>query len=261
VSDQSAGMSQIQSRWIDISIPIQEGMVNWPGDEPVRVETTHSLENGDSNNLSSISMSSHTGTHMDAPLHFIHGDKGIDELPLDIVIGRARIIEILDTESVKPGELSRHKIHGGERVLLKTYNSYHNWSIKEFNENFVHITVKAARYLAACGIKLLGVDYLSVGGYKGNGDEVHKTLLEAGIWIIEGLNLSHVEPGKYDLICLPLKIVGADGAPARAILRSLKAAEPTNGQVRASDVVLNGREKPMETGPCNDHNGSPLLRE
>ena len=206
---------------MDISVPIQEGMVNWPGDEPVQIKNTHSLEKGDSNNLTSLLMGSHTGTHMDAPLHFILKEKGIDELPLDVTIGRARVIEIEDQESIKPGELSQHKIRSGERILFKTCNSTHNWSTEDFKEDFVHISVKGARFLAACGVKLIGVDYLSVGGYKRNGAEVHKTLLEAGIWIIEGLDLSNVQPGKYDLICLPLKIISGDGAPARAILKQI----------------------------------------
>ncbi len=217
----SSQTQRTQKKWIDISMPIQEGMVNWPGDDPVRIESIHSIDRGDSNNLSSLSMGLHTGTHMDAPLHFISKEKGIDELPLDVVIGQARVIEIEDKESIKPGELSKHQIRNDERILFKTVNSSHNWSLENFKEDFVHISVKGAHFLAACGVKLIGVDYLSVGGYKRNGAEVHKTLLAAGIWIVEGLDLSNVKPGKYDLICLPLNIVGGDGAPARAILKPI----------------------------------------
>ena len=208
-------------KWIDISVPLQEGVVNWPGDEPFRIDKMHSLDKGDSNNLTSLSMGTHTGTHMDAPLHFLHKEKGIDELPLDVVIGRARVIEITDLESIKPEELSKHRIQSGERVLFKTINSAHNWSLENFKEDFVYISLEGARFLAACSVKLIGVDYLSVGGYKRNGAEVHRTLLEVGIWIIEGLDLSNVQPGKYDLFCLPLKIIGGDGAPARAILKPI----------------------------------------
>lgn len=215
-------MSQMKKEWIDISVPIQEGMVNWPGDEPVHIEYVHNLDKGDSNNLSSISMGTHTGTHMDAPLHYLSKGKGIDDLPLDIVIGRARVIEIHDVESIKESELSKHRIRGGERLLLKTGNSDHNWSTESFYKDFIHITVKGAQFLASRRVRLIGVDYLSVGGYKRNGAEVHKTLLEAGIWIIEGLNLSHVQPGKYELICLPLKILGGEGAPARVIIKATR---------------------------------------
>jgi len=155
--NKSSQLQQAKKKWLDISVPIQEGMVNWPGDEPVQIKNTHSLEKGDSNNLTSLSMGSHTGTHMDAPLHFILKEKGIDELPFDVTIGRARVIEIEDQESIKPGELSKHKIRSGERILFKTCNSTHNWSTEDFKEDFVHISVKGARFLAACGVKLIGV--------------------------------------------------------------------------------------------------------
>ena len=177
------------------------------------------MERGDGNNLSMISMGAHTGTHMDAPLHFIAGGTGIDNMPLDITMGRARVIEIKDGESVKPGELIPFQIGRDERILLKTSNSYRVWKDDSFVEDFVFISDEAALFLAEQGVKLVGVDYLSVGSYAGGGSYVHRTLLGAGIWIIEGLDLSRVEPGDYDLVCLPLKIVDGDGAPARAILR------------------------------------------
>jgi len=210
--------------WIDISLSLRNAMVHWPGDPPVRIERTLDMERGDASNLSTISMGSHTGTHMDAPLHFIERGKGIDKMPLEATVGRARVIEIHDTESIKPEELARHRIRRGERVLFKTQNSLRGWNTESFIEDFVFISKEAARFLVDRGVIVVGVDYLSVGGVKKDGVETHKTLLKAGIWIIEGLNLSGVKQGKYDLICLPLKLNKGDGAPARAILKPVPAA-------------------------------------
>ena len=207
--------------WVDVSVRLRSGMVHWPDDPPVRIELTSDIERGDVANVSRIDMGSHTGTHMDAPLHFVRGGKGLDEMPLDATIGRARVIEIHDPESVKPNELRLHGISRGERILFKTQNSARAWQKDAFVEDFVYVSQEAARYLAGCKIQTVGIDYLSVGGFFRDGVETHQALLEAGVWIIEGLDLSQVEPGEYELICLPLKIEGSDGAPARAILRAL----------------------------------------
>jgi arylformamidase len=182
------------------------------------------MERGDSANLSIVSMGAHSGTHIDAPLHFIQQAKGVDEMPLDTTIGRARVIEIEDPESIKPGELLRHRIRRGERILFKTRNSSRVWQTNEFVQDFVFISDEAALFLAERGVRVVGVDYLSVGGFKHGGNYVHKTLLGSGVWIIEGLDLSVVSPGRYDLICLPLKFDQGDGAPARAILRPIRAS-------------------------------------
>jgi arylformamidase len=160
---------------------------------------------------------------MDAPIHFFRTGKGIDTMPLTATIGRARVIEIRDPESIKPEELRPHGIKRGERVLFKTRNSARCWQSDDFVEDFVYISQEAARYLAAQQVQTVGVDYLSVGGFFKDGVETHHALLEAGIWIMEGLNLSNVEPGIYELICLPLKIEGSDGAPSRPILRFVEA--------------------------------------
>lgn len=210
-------------QWIDISVPLRDAMVHWPGDPPVNIKRVRDMERGDSVNLSMVSMGAHSGTHIDAPLHFIQQAKGIDEMPLDITIGRARVIEIEDPESIKPEELLRHRIRRGERILFKTKNSPRAWQTNEFVEDFVFISDEAARFLAQRGLRVVGVDYLSVGGF-GEGSYVHKTLLSSGVWIIEGLDLSLVSAGRYDLICLPLKFDRGDGAPARAILRPIRAS-------------------------------------
>ena len=144
-------------------------------------------------------------------------------MPLTATIGRAREIEIRDPESIKPEELRPHRIQRGERVLFKTRNSARCWQTDDFVEDFVYISQEAARYLAAQQVQTIGVDYLSVGGFFKDGVETHHALLEAGIWIIEGLNLANVAPAIYELVCLPLKIEGSDGAPSRAILRFVEA--------------------------------------
>ena len=208
-----------RSQWIDISVPLKTGMVHWPGDAPVDISRIRDINQGDTVNLSVMAMGAHSGTHMDAPLHFIPGGAGIGEMPLDNVVGRARVIEIRDTESVKPAELQGHRIRRGERLLFKTRNSAHAWRRKRFVEDFVFISDDAACFLTERGVKVVGIDYLSVGSYKHGGSYVHKTLLGGGIWIIEGLDLSRVIPGKYELICLPLRLIQGDGAPARAIVR------------------------------------------
>ncbi len=205
--------------WIDVSVPLRTGMVHWPDNPPVLIERMQDIERGDVANVSKFSMGAHTGTHMDAPLHFLRTGKGIDTMPLSATLGRTRVIEIHDPESIKLEELRPHEIQRGERVLFKTRNSARCWQTDDFVEDFVYISQEAARYLAAQQVQTVGVDYLSVGGFFKDGVETHRALLEANIWIIEGLNLSEVAAGIYELICLPLKIVDSDGAPARAILR------------------------------------------
>lgn len=210
---------QDEHNWIDVSVPLHTGMVHWPDNPPVVIERMMSIDKGDTANVSKMSMGSHTGTHMDAPVHFIPNGIGIDQMPLTAAMGRARVIEINDSVSIKPEELQGHAIQRGERILFKTRNSEHCWQTNDFVEDFVYITHEAAQHLASLGIQTVGVDYLSVGGYHVDGQQTHQALLGAGIWIIEGLNLSQAQPGIYDLVCLPLRIVGGDGAPSRAILR------------------------------------------
>ncbi|HEX6479018.1 MAG TPA: cyclase family protein [Ktedonobacteraceae bacterium] len=205
--------------WIDVSVPLRSGMVHWPDNPPVLIERALDMGRGDAANVSKLSMGVHTGTHMDAPIHFFPAGKGIDSMPLTAAIGRARVIEISDPESIKPGELRPHQIQAGERILFKTRNSARCWQTNDFVKDFIYISSEAAQYLAEQKVQTVGVDYLSVGGFFKDGAETHHALLGAGIWIIEGLNLSNVRPGFVELICLPLKIEGSDGASARAILR------------------------------------------
>ncbi len=196
-------------------------MVAWPGDAPFERTSALAMANGDPCNLSQISTTAHIGTHMDAPRHYLADGAGIESMPIAASIGRARVIEIHDPDAIRRSELEPHRLAKGERVLFKTSNSARCWKTGHFQKKYVSIEPQAAHYLAECGLQTVGVDYLSVGGFESGGPETHRILLNAGIWIIEGLMLEHVEPGEYELVCLPLKIIGGDGAPARAVLRKL----------------------------------------
>ncbi len=207
--------------WIDVSIPLENGMVCWPGDAPFERLETMKIASGEAANVSKFCSTVHIGTHMDAPRHFLDDGRGIDTMPIAATVGLARVIAIRDPEVIPVRELEPHRVSKGERVLFKTQNSSRLWKTRTFQEKFVHIPQDTAAYLASCGVQTVGVDYLSVGGFDTDGPETHRALLGAGIWIIEGLNLEHVEPGDYEMICLPLRIVGSDGAPARAVLRRL----------------------------------------
>jgi arylformamidase len=208
-----------KSPWIDVSVPLHNGMVGWPGNPPTVVTTHLATAKGDVCNVSAIAFNSHTGTHMDAPLHFIHGGKTMDDLPWDAVIGPARVVEIRDRESIKPAELKKLKPRRGERLIFKTRNSARSWKLTEFDKDFVYISKEGAQYLVDRGVQTVGVDYFSVGGFYKDGIETHHVLLGAEVWIIEGLNLAPIKPGGYDLICLPIKFQNGDGAPARVLLR------------------------------------------
>lgn len=205
--------------WIDVSIPLHNGMHGWPGNPPTVVTMHLGTAKGDVCNVSAINFNSHTGTHMDAPLHFLHGAKSMDDLPWDAVIGPARVVGIRDKTAIKVSELKKLKLRKGERVLFKTRNSDLSWMQPEFDKDFIYIARDAAQYLVDCGVRTVGVDYLSVGGFYVDGIETHHVLLGAEVWIIEGLDLSKVKPGNYDLLCLPIKFQQGDGAPARCLIR------------------------------------------
>ena len=207
--------------WIDISMPLRNGVAGWPGDVPFEFARRMTLEQGCDYNISMITMSTHAGTHIDAPLHFLEGGKSIDELPLGATVGPARVIEIEYEESIKPGELDGNDIQQGERLLFKTANSKKAWHDMPFMESYVYISVEAAEYLVERRVRCVAIDYLSVGPTDMDvACPVHRTLLGGGIWIIEGVYLADVPAGPCELICLPLRVVGAEGAPARAILHA-----------------------------------------
>jgi len=205
-------------KFIDITVTIKTGMFHWPGDPPIKIKSFKSMELGDRSNVSHMDLGTHTGTHMDAPFHSIKNGKSLDQMPLAATIGQARVIAIKDKESIKVDELKNHKIRKGERILFKTANSMRCWKTDSFTKDFVYMSEEASAYLALRGICSVGIDYLSIGGFYSDRVKIHQNILKAGIWIIEGLNLSKVKPGRYHLICLPLKILNSDGAPARAVL-------------------------------------------
>lgn len=205
---------------IEVSVPLREGMPVWPGDAPFSIRRVSDMDAGDHNNLSELCLGAHTGTHVDAPLHFMAEGMPISDMPPDALVGPCRVLGIGAAEAIAVADLEPHGIEAGERILLKTRNSA-LWADDAFHEDFVHLSTQAAEWLAAREPRCLGVDYLSVGGFHRNGTPVHRALLGAGVWLIEGLDLSAVEPGRYELLCLPLRLEGAEGAPARALLRRL----------------------------------------
>ena len=209
----SAGTTE----WIDVSVPIYSGMVHWPDNPPIVLETIAHVERGDLCTLSKLTMGAHTGTHIDGPIHFLPGALGTDAVPLQNLIGPARVIEIRDPNAVTRTELLTRDIGHSERLLFKTVNSERCWNSSEFVSNATSFAEDAANYLAELKTLAVGIDYLSVGS-----PEVHRTLLGAGVALVEGLNLSKITPGRYEFLCLPLNIPGSDGAPARALLRPLR---------------------------------------
>ena len=184
-------------------MPVRPGMVTYPGDPPVRLERVSSIADGAAANLSRLDFGVHSGTHVDAPLHFVDRAAGAEALPLDVLVGPCVVVDGLDVTAVPAGV---------ERVLFKTANS-RLWERDEFSDDFVKLDGAAARTLVEAGVRLVGIDYLSIGD-----EEAHHTLLEAGVVAVEGLDLREVEPGEYRLVCAPLKLVGSDGAPARVLL-------------------------------------------
>jgi len=213
----------VKTDWIDVSLTLKTDVMHWPGDPPVLIERVRDMNAGDTVNLTKITMGAHSGTHIDAPRHFIKSGKGADRISLDALIGPARVIGISARNAIRKEDLARHRIKKGERILLRTRNSTKKIFYKDaFTEDFVYLDKTAAEFLVERGIRTIGVDYLSVGGYKKDGHDVHKTLLGAGILVIEGLDLSPILPGRYDMICLPVKILDSDGAPARVVVKARK---------------------------------------
>jgi arylformamidase len=202
---------------IDISVPLDSNLPVYPGNTPFTLEPIKRIATGDTSNVSTLHMSAHAGTHVDAPSHFFDGTAGVDALPLELLIGRARVLEVTARKGIGPDELSGVASED-IRVLIKTQNS-RLWRSVRFHADYVGVTEEGARFLVERGVKVLGVDYLSVEEFKKPGAPAHHVLLGGGTIVIEGLDLSEVEPGTYEMFCLPLRVVGSDGAPARVVLR------------------------------------------
>jgi len=215
-------MTTTEGRIWDVSVPLRRGGLVYPDNPPISITPVKSIAAGDTANVSRVDLGSHTGTHVDAPLHFMDGGAGVDELPLDVLIGPARLIAFDDEVlAVGEAELRQHDLSGVTRLLIRTRNS--GWLASgstEFHPDFTHVAPEAAEYLVSIGVRLVGVDYLSVEQFHSPHHRTHKTLLSNGVVIVEGLVLSEPPPGDYELYCLPLLLAGLDGAPARAVLIS-----------------------------------------
>ncbi|HMJ26504.1 MAG TPA: cyclase family protein [Pyrinomonadaceae bacterium] len=205
----------------DITVPIRSGMPVYEGDPGIEIKAWSALANGDSANVSFLHFGAHTGTHVDAPAHFIEGARRIDALSLETLIGPARVIQVPDTVGeINPEFLATCDLDGIERVLFHTRNSSF-WN-EGFRKDFTHLSPEAAEKLVHMGVKLVGIDYLSIEKFHSGHHRTHLALLSKNVIIVEGLNLSEIEAGDYELICLPLKIAegAGDGSPARAVLRN-----------------------------------------
>ena len=204
----------------DISVPIKNSMPIWPGDPSVNNQFVNSIDEGDVANVTAINMSAHTGTHIDAPKHFLKKGIAIEELDLDLLIGTATVVQVPNSCKLieKNTLISLGITKWPKRVLFRTRNSdLKIFEDDKFHEDFVAISIDAANYLVDHDVILIGIDYLSIAPYD-NPNEVHVELLKNNTLILEGLNLINVKPGNYELIALPILLWGADGAPARIIL-------------------------------------------
>lgn len=205
----------------DISLAVASGGVVYPDNPPIEIVPEKSLAKGATSNISRISFGSHTATHVDAQRHFLADGAAVDDIPLDVLIGPALLVRFPDdVMAITAGHLKAAAIGGQKRVLFATRNSGFIRGT-EFVRDFTYVAPDAAEYLVDQGVKLVGVDYLSVEQFRSGHHKTHKTLLGAGVVIVEGLDLSVPRPGTYELICLPLRLAGLDGAPARAVLREL----------------------------------------
>jgi arylformamidase len=218
------------SEWIDISLPMGENMPILPsaaaaGPMPnANIRRFWDTARGDKVTMTRIEIMTHDSTHIDAPLHFSPDGQAIDDMPMDTTVGPARVIEIKDPVSIKVGELEPYDIQPGERLLFKTRNSPEVYKERELTGDYVYFSEEAARYLVEKKVRLVALDYLAIGNFrdKENLKAVHEILLLNGIYAIEGVNLDGVEPGEYELLCLPLRVEKGDAGPCRAILIPLE---------------------------------------
>lgn len=202
----------------DITHPLGNSSTHWPGDTPFRLTPTAQMAQGSAVNLSEVTLCLHNGTHADAPFHYDNAGRTMAETPLEPFIGRARVIELIHRPAVTLADLQGLDLAGVERVLIRTGSCP---DPTRFYEGFTYLEPEAIRYLGALGVKLVGTDAHSVDPFTSTDLPAHSACRETGLFILENLNLSGVEPGDYELIALPLKLVGGDGSPVRAVLRDL----------------------------------------
>jgi len=214
--------SPMSSGWIDVTATLDPATTPiYEGDAPLKFDFLKDMRRGDALTLSAYSMGAHSGTHIDAPMHFVRDGAPIDRVPLEPLMGPARVIDIPDAvQSINADELNRHEWRGAQRVLFRTRSSLRGWmKSPTFHRDFAYVAPDAAQLLADAGVKLVGVDYISAEQFGAPAPMTHRILLGRGIPIVEGLALETVRPGDYDLIVLPIKVGGHEGAPARAVLR------------------------------------------
>lgn len=208
--------------WIDLSIPLRDPMPNYPGDAPFSLRPLLRVADGKLCNLSALQMGTHTGTHVDPPSHFVDGDITVDQLPLNVLIGKAYVVSVRGAPAVTAEHLQSAAIpEDARRLLIQTDNSFGAWEKDAFTPDFVYLSPDAAQWVVQRGIQLVGFDYLSVEQFRAPEPLSHRILLAAGVIIVEGLDLRQLESGWVRFICLPLRITGADGAPARAVARRM----------------------------------------
>jgi arylformamidase len=206
------------SRIYDISMPIRSGGIVYPGNPEIDITLQQAVAKGAGANVSAIRFGSHTGTHADASRHFFDDGQPVDQIPLDRLIGPALLVSFPDTvRAIGAAELKAHDLRGRTRILLRTRNSA-LLSQKQFAPDYTFLAPDGAEYLVDKGVELVGIDYLSIEQFHSGHHRTHRTLLAKSVVILEGLDLSAPPPGEYQLICLPLRIEGCDGAPARAVL-------------------------------------------
>ena len=205
------------TRVIDISVANGPTQHVYPGDPPPRIEQAKAIRAGDVCNVSLLTMGSHTGTHVDAPYHFIDGGARLGEVALERMVGEALVVDLRGRAAVDAAALESAPLRTSDILLCRTDNSW-RWEKAEFQRDFVYLTLDAAGLLVERGIRAVGIDYLSIEQFGSRDFPVHHRLLGAGVFVIEGLDLRAVEPGRYTLVCLPLKFPDLDGAPARAVL-------------------------------------------
>ena len=215
---------KVPEGWYDISVPLKQGMPYFPTDPvPPKIYRMSDRALGSIVTMSMLEIISHTGTHIDSPLHFIPDGSTISDMPLDATIGPCKVIEIKDREKITAAELKTHDIRQGDRILCKTRNSPHTYEAAKFVEDYVYLDDDGADYLAEKGIVLFGLDNITIGSYQRpeNINKTHTTLLGAGVYILEDCALDGVPPGEYELLCLPLLMYNGDAGPCRAVLRPL----------------------------------------
>ncbi len=218
----TSDMSLPSSGWIDATTTLDPATTPvYEGNAPLKFDFVMDMRKGDALTLSSYSLGAHAGTHIDAPMHFVRDGASIDHVPLEALIGPARVIDIPDNvQAIDAAELNRHQWKGAQRLLFRTRSALRGWMTSPvFHHDFAYVAPDAAQLLADSGVRLVGVDYLSAEQFGAPAPMTHRILLGKGIPIVEGLSLESVPAGDYDLIVLPIKVGGHEGAPARAVLR------------------------------------------